>query len=190
MLRPVLPALGAFVCAFGALVSTPALGQETAEPKVNQLIIFGDDKCPESLGNDIVVCARKAEAERYRIPAILRESHSPQNEAWTNKVMAYETVGRSGAQSCTPVGPGGWTGCANKLIRDAYAEKATGSDVKMAELIAAERAKRLSTIDVEAAETQKRVEQAEKDYEARQKALDEAEAAKTAPPAPPAPTKP
>ncbi|MBS0474007.1 MAG: hypothetical protein JSR28_02510 [Proteobacteria bacterium] len=164
--------------------SAPATAQEAAEPKVNQLIIFGDDKCPESDGGEIVVCARKAESERYRIPAILRDTQSPQNEAWTNKVLAYETVGRGGAQSCSPVGPGGWTGCASKLIRDAYAEKATGSDVKMAELIAAERAKRLSTIDADAAETQKRVEQAEKDYLARQKALDDEEAAKKAAAAP------
>lgn len=173
---------------FLAGLSGPAAAQEATEPKVNQLIIFGEDKCPESSGAEIVVCARKAESERYRIPAILRQSTSPQNEAWTNKVLAYETVGRTGTQSCSPVGPGGWTGCASKLIRDAYVEKATGDDVRMAELIAAERAKRLSTIDAEAAETQKRVEQAEKDYLARQQALENAEdAAKAAPPPPASP---
>jgi hypothetical protein len=180
---------GLAACAAIASLSAPAAAQETAEPKVNQLIIYGEDKCPESQGDEIVVCARKAESERYRIPAILRESHSPQNEAWTNKVLAYETVGRGGAQSCSPVGPGGWTGCASKLIRDAYAEKATGSDVKMAELIAAERAKRLSTIDTEAAETQKRVEQAEKEYLARQQALENAEDASKAPLPQPAPAR-
>ncbi|MBS0483087.1 MAG: hypothetical protein JSR96_13265 [Proteobacteria bacterium] len=185
MLRPFLCRFSAVVGVLGAavLMGAPAHAQEAAEPKVNQLIIYGDDKCPESNGDEIVVCARKAEGERYRIPAILRESHSPQNEAWTNRVMAYETVGRGGTLSCSPVGPGGWTGCANKLIRDAYAEKSTSSDVRMGELIAAERTKRLSTIDAEAAETQRRVEQAEKDYAARQKALDDAEAAKTAAPA-------
>lgn len=184
MIRHSLTGLAA-VAALAAL-SAPAAAQEAPEPKVNQLIIYGDDKCPEGQGDEIVVCARKAESERYRIPSILRESNSPDNEAWTNKVLAYETVGRSGTQSCTPVGPGGWTGCSSKMIREAYAEKATGSDVRMAELIAAERTKRLSTIDADAAETQKRVEQAEKDYLARQKALEEAEAAKAAP----APTKP
>lgn len=188
MIRTRSTRLGALVLALGAVVtlSAPVHAQETAEPKVNQLIIFGDDKCPESQGDEIVVCARKAESERYRIPAILRQSSSPQNEAWTNKVLAYETVGRGGIQSCSPVGPGGFTGCTSKLIRDAYAEKATGDDVKMAELVAAERAKRLSTLDAEAAETQKRVEQAEKEYLERQKALEAAEDAKAAP----APAKP
>lgn len=190
MLRSAVTSLG-MLAAFGAALAvspSAALAQDLPEPKVNQLIIYGDDKCPESNGDEIVVCARKAEGERFRIPAILRESRSPQNEAWTNKVLAYETVGRTGTQSCSPVGPGGFTGCTSQLIRNAYAEKATASDVKMGELIAAERAKRLSTIDADAAETQKRVEQAEKDYEARQKALDDADAAKAAPQ--PAPTKP
>lgn len=183
MIRTVLPRLGVALCGLGAVVALAgtAQAQEAAEPKVNQLIIFGDDTCPESQGDEIVVCARKAESERYRIPAILRQSSSPQNEAWTNKVLAYETVGRGGIQSCSPVGPGGFTGCTSKLIRDAYAEKATGDDVKMAELVAAERAKRLSTIDADAAETQKRVEEAEKAYLERQKALEAAEDAKTAP---------
>lgn len=179
-MKRLIPSLGALVCALGAFVplSATAQAQEVAEPKVNQLIVYGDDKCPESASDEIVVCARKAEAERYRIPAILRETQSPQNEAWNNKVLAYETVGRSGTQSCSPVGPGGWTGCSSQLINKAYAEKRTADDVKMGELIAAERAKRLSTLDADAEETQKRVEQAEKDYEARQKALEEAEKAK------------
>lgn len=175
MIRHSLTGLAA-VAAFAGLAA-PAAAQQAAEPKVNQLIIYGDDKCPESVGDEIVVCARKAESERFRIPSILRESNSPSNEAWTNKVLAYETVGRSGTQSCTPVGPGGWTGCSSKMIRDAYAEKATGTDVRMAELVAEERAKRLATIDADAAETQKRVEQAEKEYLERQKAAEDAAAA-------------
>ncbi len=150
--------------------AVPALAQDAPEPKVNQLIVYGDDKCPESEGDTITVCARKAEAERYRIPAALRGSASPQNEAWTNRVASYEMVGRSGTMSCSPVGAGGWTGCSGKLIDAAYAEKKASPDVKFGELIAAERAKRLSTIDKEAAETQARVEKLEDEIEARRKA--------------------
>jgi hypothetical protein len=86
-------------------------------------------------------------------------------------------VGSSGTNSCSATGSGGWTGCSAKLINAAYAEKKTSSDVRFGELIAAERAKRLSTIDAEAGETQQRVEQAEKDYEAREKANAEAQQA-------------
>lgn len=163
--------------AFAATIgwAAPALAQDVPEPKVNQLIVYGDDQCPQSEGDTITVCARKAEAERYRIPAALRGSASPQNESWTNRVASYEMVGRSGTMSCSPVGAGGWTGCSGKLIDAAYAEKKASPDVKFGELIAAERAKRLSTIDQEAAKTQADVEKLEDQIEARRKA--EAEAA-------------
>jgi hypothetical protein len=164
---------------FAAIALTPlalalapaASAQDAPGEKVNQLIVYGSDPCPASQGDEITVCARKPESERYRIPAPLRESGDLQkNEAWNNKVLAYETVGSTGTRSCSPVGPGGWTGCADKLIANAYAEKAQSSDIRFSDLIAAERQKRLSTIDAEAAATQGRVEQAETEYEARQRA--------------------
>jgi hypothetical protein len=160
--------------AAGLMVSAPALAQDAGE-KVNQLIIYGDDPCPASAEGEITVCARKDEGERYRIPAPLRESQSPSNESWNNKVLAYETVGRSGTLSCSPVGPGGWTGCANQLIDTAYAEKRESTDVRFGQLIAEERARRLLTIDSDAAETQARVEVLERQIEARQKAQAEVE---------------
>jgi hypothetical protein len=154
-----------------ALLGAPAASAQEAGEKVNQLIVYGDDPCPVSQGDEITVCARKSESERFRIPAPLRESGDLQkNEAWNNKVLAYETVGRTGTQSCSPVGAGGWTGCANKLISNAYAEKRESSDVRFGDLIQAERERRLSTIDKDAAATQSRVEQAEREYEARQRA--------------------
>ncbi|AIT80320.1 MULTISPECIES: hypothetical protein [Novosphingobium] len=158
--------------------AAPATAQEDDGEKVNQVIVFGDDPCPESSGNEITVCARKAEAERYRIPEPLRGVDSPKSEAWTNRVEAYETVGAFGTMSCSPVGGGGALGCTQKLIDQAYAEKANASDVKFSELIAQERAKRLSTIDAEAAAQQKRVEAAEKAYlEQKQRQQAETDAA-------------
>lgn len=153
----------------GAGMFTPAMAQDTGE-RVNQLIIYGDDPCPQSSGDEITVCARKDESERYRIPEPLRSVTSPQNDAWNNKVMAYETVGAFGTRSCSPVGAGGSLGCTQKLIDNAYAEKREGTDVKFGQLIADERARRLSTIDAEAEETQKRVEEVERQYEERRRA--------------------
>jgi hypothetical protein len=169
-MRPSAHAIGTALCALGGLV-LPLSGlqaQDKPEPKVNQLIVYGDDPCPQSADDTITVCARKAEAERYRIPEALRESTSPQNDAWTNRVMAYETVTRSGTMSCSPTGAGGWTGCTGRLIDQAYAEKKADPTIRFSELIAAERAKRLETIDVDATETQKRVEELERQIEARQ----------------------
>lgn len=167
-------------------LSAPALAQDAGE-KVNQLIVYGDDPCPASKDGEITVCARKAESERFRIPAPLRESGDLQkNEAWNNKVLAYETVGAFGTRSCSPVGAGGSLGCTEKLINNAYAEKRESSDVRFSELIQAEREKRLATIDQDAAATQARVEQAEQQYEARQRAQQDAVATDDTPSPPPA----
>ena len=176
--------LAAVPFALGLAVAGPAAAQSAApEPKMNMVIIYGDDKCPESSDDTITVCARKAESERFRIPENLRQSSSPSNEAWNNKVIAYETVGRTGTQSCSPVGAGGWTGCTGQMLKQAAGDKATDPNVKFGQLIAEERAKRLSTIDSEAAETQSRVEEVEKQMEDRRKAEEAAAPA-------PAPRKP
>jgi hypothetical protein len=175
----------ALIAAFA--LTTPALAQGEPEAKVNQLIVFGEDPCPQSDDDTITVCARKAESERFRIPEELRETYSPQNEAWNNKVLAYERVMKTGTMSCTPTGAGGWTGCSGQLIDQAYAEKESAPELRFSELIAAEREKRLATVDAEAAETQKRVEELEKQMEERQKAAERGEDpfADTPPPAPP-----
>jgi hypothetical protein len=165
---------------FIALIATlafvaPALAQESPEAKVNQLIVFGEDSCPMSDDDTITVCARKPESERFRIPEELRESNSPQNEAWNNKVLAYERVMKTGTMSCSPTGAGGWTGCSGQLIDQAYAEKESAPELRFSELIAAERERRLATVDVEAAETQKRVEELEKQMEERRRAAERGE---------------
>ena len=166
MQRIPLAAVAASLAFLGTLA--PANGQDTAPPpaddRINALIVFGDDPCPTSTANEITVCARKDESERYRIPEILRESQSPENDAWNNRVLAYETVLDSGTLSCSPAGAGGWTGCTGQMIQQAYAEKQTDASVRFSELIADERAKRLSTIDEDAAAQQERVEEAEQEY--------------------------
>ena len=153
-----------------ALAASPALAQDAsaqgaAEPKVNQLIVYGNDKCPESTGDEITVCARLDESERYRIPPSLRQIEGPQNQAWANKVKTFEAVTNFGPLSCSPVGAGGELGCTAKMIEAAYAEKAQqhASNVHMAELVAAARQQRLSTLDADAAATQARVEALEKE---------------------------
>ena len=157
----------------------PAAAQDSKEAqgpadnpneKVNQLIVFGDDPCPQSEGSEITVCARKPESERFRIPENLREDDSPANIAWTQKVKSYETVGKFGTLSCSPSGYGGWAGCTQALIDAAYQEKKGAPSVRFSELIAQEREKRLSNIDEQAAEEQARVEELEKEYDAKQKA--------------------
>jgi len=158
---PIATAISCLGLALGLAHLQPALAQGSGET-INALIVYGEDPCPVSTGDQITVCARKDEAERYRIPEILRDTVSPQNEAWNNRVLAYETVFDSGTLSCSPTGPGGWTGCTQSMIDQAYAEKKTDASVRFAQLIEEERARRLATIDAEAAETQAAVEAEEK----------------------------
>lgn len=184
MLRTLTLASAFALVAFAA----PAMAQDDAGTdgeKVNQLIVYGNDPCPASTGNEITVCARKPEGERFRIPEPLRGIDRPTSEAWSSKVLAYETVGRFGTDSCSPVGAGGFTGCTQQMLQKARAERKNGTDVKFGELIQKEREKRLSTIDAKAATEQANVEVEEKAYDARKAA----EAAKngTATAATPAP---
>ncbi len=155
-------ALSAAVAALG--LAAPATAQDAEAPKVNLLIIYGDDQCPESTDDQINICAQKDEGERFRIPEGLRTSASPQNEAWNNRVLAYQVVGRSGIMSCSPSGAGGSLGCTQQLINASYGEKGEAPEIKFSELIAAERARRMETIDADAADTQARVEALEKAY--------------------------
>jgi hypothetical protein len=160
--RPIAPFVA--LAASLAFFASPASAQDEGGDRINQLIVFGDDPCPPSTQNEITVCARKGESERYRIPENLRTSEDPQNVAWTERVRSYETVGAFGTMSCSPVGAGGMTGCTQQLIDAAYAEKEQSSDVRFSQLIEEERARRLSTIDEEAAAEQGRVEEIEREY--------------------------
>lgn len=164
--------------------AAPALAQEADNEKVNAVIVYGQDECPKPTGDEITICARKPEAERYRIPKGLRETPSATSESWNTRVMAYERVGKTGTMSCTPSGAGGWTGCSQKLIEQAYAEK-QGEDMSFAKIVEEERNKRLATIDADAAATQARVEQAEKEIDAKKRAEQEAEEAAMQPLTPP-----
>ena len=137
--------------------------------RITQVIVYGDDPCKPSDGDEIVVCVRKAEAERYRIPENLRgtDPNNPKNEPWTNRVQSIEYVGRSGTQSCSPVGGGGFTGCFAQIAAQAKAERKAMDNVSWADLVAAERAKRLGNLDEESKEIEARVKAEEEAAKAR-----------------------
>lgn len=156
--------LVALLAAPAALIAAPAAAQDGEGEKVNMVILYGDDRCPESTEELINVCAVLPENERYRIPPTLRFDDSVENTAWARRVERYEMIGNFGTLSCSPTGAGGITGCTEQMINAAYADKAEGSAVRFSQLIEAARAERLSTIDADAAMEQERVEQIERQY--------------------------
>lgn len=168
--------LSAAALSGAGLLAVPAQAQDQAGDRVNQLVIYGDDPCPQSSENEIVVCARKDEGERYRIPETLRggELGDAKNQAWSERVRSYEYVGKSGTSSCSPTGAGGFTGCTQQLLRQAYAEKGIDDTVNWGQLIEEERQKRLSRIDAEADAVEERQLELEADREAREAAAEAA----------------
>ena len=94
--------------------------------RVSQLIVYGNDPCPPSTADEIVVCARRSEDDRYRIPEPLRgNSQVSDNQSWAANARALEYVGRTGIQSCSTVGPGGFTGCWAEMMRQSREERQT-----------------------------------------------------------------
>jgi hypothetical protein len=124
MIRIALASTAAVGIVAGAGLATAPATAQSAQNAIAEIIVYGNDPCPRSTDDDIVVCARRPEAERYRIPERLREGGSLQSRtAWASRARALEYVGRSGPQSCSPVGPAGHTGCLEQLIGIARAER-------------------------------------------------------------------
>jgi hypothetical protein len=112
--------LAATAAAVGGLAALPAPAAAQAAGNVAAISGYGSDPCPRSTDDQVVVCARRPETERYRIPQKLRQSGTrQQTEAWANKARVIETAGATGINSCSPVGPGGYTGCLTQVIREA-----------------------------------------------------------------------
>ena len=143
--------------AAAALAALPAAAQQApADPKISQVIVYGNDACPPSTEDTIVVCAKKPEAERYRIPEEFRGNrNAPENQSWATRATELQYVGRTGIGSCSTVGPGGMIGCYNDLVRQARAERAGSDEVNWNRLIAEARRERLDRIDAEAEEEEK-----------------------------------
>jgi hypothetical protein len=97
-------------------VPGPAVAQQQ---NIAEIIVYGNDPCPRSTDDQVVVCARRPEAERYRIPPKLRPSGTRQEtQSWAANSKVLETVGSTGPNTCSPVGPGGYTGCEVQVINE------------------------------------------------------------------------
>lgn len=176
----------------GSAAALPAAAQQATVvdgEKINQVVVYGDDQCPKGAPDEILVCAKLPETERYRVPEMLRGNPlNPRNEAWANKVVALERTGRFGTDSCSPAGLGGFTGCTQALIAGAKAERQAADKTDWQAMIADERARRIAGIDAAADEVEAAVVAEEKALAERQRAAEELErqASGAAPATPPA----
>ena len=117
-------------------VAVPGAQGPAAEPRVNQVIVYGSDPCPASTDEEITVCARLPEDDRFRIPPNLRENpNAPANQSWANRAYELAYVGRSGTDSCSTAGAGGFTGCFAQILNQARAERRAAGDVNWTRMV-------------------------------------------------------
>ena len=118
MTRLMIALSGAAAALTVGAVALPAPAEAQAN-SVSEIIVYGNDPCPRSTDDQVVVCARRPEAERYRIPPKLRPSGTrQQTQSWAANSKVLETVGATGTNTCSPVGPGGFTGCETQVINE------------------------------------------------------------------------
>jgi hypothetical protein len=123
-LMTALSASAAVATGFAALPA-PA----NAQSANSEVVVFGTDPCPRASDDQIVVCRRLPETMRYRLPENYRPSGTrQQKEAWANKARSIQNVGATGTNSCSPVGPGGFTGCLTEQIKQARRETRERND--------------------------------------------------------------
>lgn len=116
-------ALALLLIAAGA-AATPSLAADKPE-RITNLIVYGDDPCPKGEGDEVVVCARRPESERYRIPKKLREKPAVSGgPGWGSQVATMEQVQRQTLPgSCNPIGSNGQSGCTAKMLEQWFAER-------------------------------------------------------------------
>ncbi|MET0239204.1 MAG: hypothetical protein ABW184_04830 [Sphingobium sp.] len=96
------------------------------EERIQAVVVYGNDSCPLEPDGTIVVCARKPEGERFRIPKDLRtkETVTVGGPGWAANVQSLEAAGRVLLpNSCSSVGTNGFTGCSLAMLQQWYAER-------------------------------------------------------------------
>lgn len=111
------------------LAEEPMLGdaQQSVPPeRISFLVTFGEEKCPEAIGDEIVVCAAQPESDRYRIPKPLREDEQVVvgGTSWTSAVESLDAYSRAVLpNSCSVNGSNGFTGCTQQALQKWFAER-------------------------------------------------------------------
>ena len=109
------------------LLLMPATASAASDETYRTVTVFGEDACPKPVGDEIVVCGRLPESERYRIPKALRKKPSDQSGAgasWGSRVEGLEEAQRfTMPGSCTAVGTAGQTGCTQAMLRQWFLER-------------------------------------------------------------------
>ena len=105
-------------------LTLPAFAE--APHRTRSAVVYGNDSCPTAAADEIVVCAREPESERFRIPKRFRSPPKDDavSQAWGSRVATLEDAARTARPgSCSAVGAGGQTGCTAAMMRAWFAER-------------------------------------------------------------------
>ena len=95
----------------------------------SEVVVYGSDPCPRSTELNIVVCVHRPETERYRLPKSQQLlGTAPGTASLVEPCPRDLEFGKTGINSCSPVGPGGHTGCLIQEINQARRENGETSD--------------------------------------------------------------
>ena len=117
--------MAAALLAAGAASGQPGAAEPPPQKVVN-VTVYGTDPCPKSTEGVVVVCGRRSDNERYRIPKELRRrEQQPSETSWAARTRGLEEASRpSMPGSCSPVGSWGQTGCFQQMLRQWSAARA------------------------------------------------------------------
>lgn len=98
----------------------------TPPQRVRSVTVTGDQPCPKSTAQEIVVCSHADRDEQFRIPPKFRElPHPAANNSWVNRAALIDDVSREAGglpNTCSVNGSGGQTGCSQKALEQWQAE--------------------------------------------------------------------
>ena len=113
--------------AIPATAQTGAVNRPSAYEtyRTRTVTVYGNDACPKPNDPDeIVVCARRPEDERYRLKNPEAEPGARLEQGGQDRTLgAMDLSNAGGSGSCTSVGPGGSAGCAQKWIARERAQR-------------------------------------------------------------------
>lgn len=115
-----------------AVLPLPALAADPLK-STTTTTVYGNDPCPKPKGDEIIVCAREPEGERYRIPKRFRAGprvESGASASWASRVAGLEDAQRfTRPNSCSAIGSNGQTGCTVEMLRQWYRERHMAKDL-------------------------------------------------------------
>ncbi len=121
--------------AFAATALLSVSGLASSAPAATiATTVYGTDPCPKAKGDEIIVCAREPERERYRIPKRFRAGprvESGPSASWASRVEDLEAAQRpTRPNSCSAVGSNGQTGCTQAMLHQWYLERHMAHDLE------------------------------------------------------------